>query len=1027
MKTRRIQLNDAGYFVLRTPLLPYHTFFAGQGSAPVSGVLDTFTEREIELLRRSDIALALLAAAPSLWEQYQKVLASRDGCSPKIVRALRRYLMRLSSRPVPYGMCAGVTSGVIGANTSLKLCESGGGRVALRIEAEICHKAIKDVSEALLEVGALSVRLNPSTVTRNGKLYWWSDSSGKTELLSTKSNGLLYALVGQAKQTRSISDLCMHAANVWTASDAEQLRETAAHSWRCGLLAQVVPDALDEERALLSLVEQLRCVSPHHPVAQRVSTLLDGAIGEFRSAPAMPWHTATGLSAALEHSRGAAPSAYADFYRNGDVEFAKDDVAAITEAVNALYRISVPWRDPAFSEFRRRFERRYEGEPAPLLDTLDSHSGLGFPETQGAPEAASAHAAREQRDAHLLQLLLAWAAGGYPRHVELLSTSVEELDTYQKEPLSPEVTAQIVVARGAEGVNQLLLKSVVTGLGRRLLERFGNLLPCNAVPDSSSLSGDTIVADVAWLPRSRGGNVLRRRAPRTGYEISVGDFVPDESRHIALADLYLQSVSGRMVLWSRKHRCEVRPRVASAFNFRRPCHPVFRLLACIEAASFSESFKFSWGSFASAARLPRVQFGRVTLVPATWRLPLRKEASELERQCEHGRRALGLPRYVVYTERDAELRFDLDDQRCVSALAQLARGREDVVLSEDSAVEGGLLVSGPEGAYTHDIILPLSTDSRRIRADAPTLASGTMRLPRGKRYPTHPAMGSRWLYLNIFCRPESTGAILRSAAALVIDPCRRADVLSRWFFLRLSDPEYHLRLRFLKRDGAPWLPLASRFLRRLLSLSSARVIDSYEIVQYRPEYARYGGVDGVNLAEQVFSADSDSALEVLRIKPQLTSDALDAYLTSGVVDALGCLLPSFDDRLNVLHRWVESTTHAQSSGHAMNARVRVCRSHLAIIASHADTRGRQEKVEYSTIRDTLRARRTSLLDLKAEFAEHRKHMGVQGYDAFVISLLHMFVNRMSLLNGREREHAVARMSLQWLRGLRARKSTHANA
>ncbi|HKO58838.1 MAG TPA: lantibiotic dehydratase, partial [Thermoanaerobaculia bacterium] len=103
---------DAGFFVLRTPLLPFDTLLewadAGPGEDELLAHLRTLTERP-------EIAEALALASADL------SLALEEKPGRKVLLALARYVTRMSSRPTPFGLLAGCSVGVMGETTSLRL------------------------------------------------------------------------------------------------------------------------------------------------------------------------------------------------------------------------------------------------------------------------------------------------------------------------------------------------------------------------------------------------------------------------------------------------------------------------------------------------------------------------------------------------------------------------------------------------------------------------------------------------------------------------------------------------------------------------------------------------------------------------------------------------------------------------------------------------------------------------------------------------------------------------------------------
>ena len=126
----------SGFFVLRTPLLPFTEVTAwGHGlQAPAAGedpgVLgEAVAADRVQLRRRlEDIVTtpefrdALFVASPSLAgavDPWRKDPDSDKGTATE--RSLVSYVMRAAARPTPFGLFAGCTTGTIGARTCLRL------------------------------------------------------------------------------------------------------------------------------------------------------------------------------------------------------------------------------------------------------------------------------------------------------------------------------------------------------------------------------------------------------------------------------------------------------------------------------------------------------------------------------------------------------------------------------------------------------------------------------------------------------------------------------------------------------------------------------------------------------------------------------------------------------------------------------------------------------------------------------------------------------------------------------------------
>jgi thiopeptide-type bacteriocin biosynthesis protein len=120
--------------------------------------------------------------------------------------------------------------------------------------------------------------------------------------------------------------------------------------------------------------------------------------------------------------------------------------------------------------------------------------------------------------------------------------------------------------------------------------------------------------------------------------------------------------------------------------------------------------------------------------------------------------------------------------------------------------------------------------------------------------------GSEWLYARLYTGPATADQVLRDVVNPVVATVLGTGAADRWFFVRYGDPDWHLRLRFhgqparLQGEVLPALQIAAAPL-----LEDGRLwrvqLDTYEC-----EVERYGGADGILLAEQLFQADSEAVL-----------------------------------------------------------------------------------------------------------------------------------------------------------------------
>jgi hypothetical protein len=110
----------SGFFVLRTPLLPFDALL--QWSADGGQDRALLRRRLAAELSRAELREALFLASPSLDEGLPEWLRAPEGeWGRKLERSLVRYWQRMAARATPFGLFAGGAVGTLGPGTRLTL------------------------------------------------------------------------------------------------------------------------------------------------------------------------------------------------------------------------------------------------------------------------------------------------------------------------------------------------------------------------------------------------------------------------------------------------------------------------------------------------------------------------------------------------------------------------------------------------------------------------------------------------------------------------------------------------------------------------------------------------------------------------------------------------------------------------------------------------------------------------------------------------------------------------------------------
>lgn len=910
----------ADFFVLRTPLLPMDVlrdFSAGlEAPEAAPAELAAALQRDTALLRTRlrtllclpEVREALFVASPSLDESLPEWERDPEGeRGQKVERTLLRYLARMAGRPTPFGLFAGCGLGVVGEQSRLSV----GPREACSKHTRLDGDYLSALCEALARdpVLAAHLRYRPNTSlyriagqvryaearlldkVRSYHLVAVEDSPYLQATLSRAAGGALPGALAQA--------LCADDPEIEPAAAAEYVGELITHQ----LLMPELAPAVTGPEPIHGIIADLAGAGAGAGLAQAAAA----ALSDARDALAR-------LDAA---GPGANPAAYRQIAKELEALPAKVDLSRLFQvdlgkpapgctlgrdvleemgrAVERLRRLSVGRREVALTRFREEFQRRYEEREVPLCEVLDEESGIGFaassaPSAEAAPlleglafppahvEPGPPLGRRERR----LLCKLHQALGAGAREIRLDDDDWKALSEVEDEGEPPPLPDSFAVlgtllAAGPEaaarGDFRLYLQGVIGPSGANLLGRFchGDEALTQAVRRhrlaEEALRPGAIFAEIVHLPEGRIGNVLLRPVLRE-YEIPfLGRSGAPEERLLPIDDLLVSIRFGRVVLRSARLDTEVVPRLTTAHNFASARNlGAYRFLCTLQGQGVASGLGFSWGALEGAPYLPRLVSGRLVLSLARWNLTaaqlkpvLAGQGAARYQALQALRQAVGLPRHCAVVDGDNVLPLDLDNVLSVETAVQLFKERPAVTLTECLHGEDHLCAAGPEGRFVHDLVVPFLRRAPAAVPPAPPPRSRAAEAPMPRRF----LPGTEWLFVKIYAGTAALDQVLREAAGPVVRRALGSAAAQGWFFIRYSDPDWHLRLR-LRGDPRRLLGETLPDLHEALGplLADGRVwrlsVDSYE-----REVERYGGPTGMALSEALFQADSEATLAIV--------------------------------------------------------------------------------------------------------------------------------------------------------------------
>jgi thiopeptide-type bacteriocin biosynthesis protein len=866
--------------------------------------------RLLEIVERPAVIQALTIASPPL----QKAIAlwkNDPECKKGLQaeRSLVRYFLRMTTRPTPFGLFSGCSLGDIRleASTELVLAPNKQYRSATRLDFDYLFA----LTDSLRRDKTLRVEMSysgNSSLHRSGSNWHYVESrldeSFRTHHL-VKLMGdeyldsvLACANVGQRSfaQLADVLASCDDSTILTTKDISDYLHELIDSEV---IVPSILP-VLTGKPPLDSLLEELHTL----PSAQIIHRTLNEIKSSLTKLDQRPLDVSPeeyeylttkleGLPAVFDKSR----IFQVDMFKPvQSANLGKAVLDQVSSALTVLGRFTVPEEPRDLVNFRKAFADRYEQAWIPLLEALDAEAGIGYglntaangsPLLQGLPldgiKRSDDTMKLDKFQSLLLQKLLDCTRNG-KHEIELLTEDIESKNDIDE--LLPESFSVVVslISKSTEALKrgefEMLYKGGLGPSGVRAMGRFclaDRVLEDSvrkALREEEALDPNCVYAEIVYLPEGRVGNVLCRPVLRDYEIVYLGQSGAAAEKQLRADDFLISLQQGEIVLYSQSLKRRVKPRLSNSHNYGNAnVSPVYKFLCELQNQGGILVPSFNWGALAKLDALPRVRAGRIVLCRAQWRLSAEEigSLSNSDRytaftKIKELQRKRGLPRWVSHMEYDNLLPIDLDNPLSIDSLIHLLKRSPEATLIELYPQYENRSVTGPEGAYEHELVIPLSSrrsvnfsddkgsgraemDVRQIESSINTPRSERMLMPTGD-----------WHFVKIYGGSSILDDLLAENLGSVISTLIAEGSLKRWFFVRYADPETHLRLRFYTQDRAVY----DHFSRRLELLLVDGSLWKLQLDTYQREIERYGGLDGLLASEEIFCADSEAVIKILR-------------------------------------------------------------------------------------------------------------------------------------------------------------------
>jgi lantibiotic biosynthesis protein len=696
------------------------------------------------------------------------------------------------------------------------------------------------------------------------------------------------------------------------------------------------------------------------------------------------------------------------------------------EALDIINVLNKPQENQNLQSFIKRFYERFEDKEMPLLEVLDTETGIGYLESNKGnilplvddvivfgKAATDSQLAWTKKDRFLLKkLTTALVENKYEVNID-----AAELTDFKNDwnALPPSMAVMFRLLDD----EKIFIESAGGSSAANLLGRFahGNTAINDIVHDIVAVedeqNADIIFAEIVHLPESRIGNILLHPAFRK-YEIPfLAKSSVDDAYQISLQDLYISVSNNTLRLRSKKLNKQIIPRLSTAHNYSNRALPIYQFLCDLQLQGKQAGIYFNWGVLEGLYKfLPRLTHKKCIVHAATWHfekkdieLLLNKTSTALLDAVAEFKKHWKLPNFIVLADSDNELLINLDDALMIDIWLDAIKSRASFVIKEFLGNTKNAVAKGNNGKiFCNQFVATLLKDT-------PSYPSQTRASMPHESVQQNFSIGSEWLYFKLYCGVKSADVILSNAILPLVNTLLEQRNINSFFFIRYNDPHFHLRLRFKVTDVEDIGEVIKLFHQHTAMYEANNTIWKIQMDTYKRELDRYGRYS-IALAEELFFYDSVAVMQLLQLNDGDEREQVRwQWAVKGIDDLLNDFELTVSEKFTILEQ-IKNAFHAEYNADKflkdqLTTKYRVHRKQVENLLNMPIV---GNEISFDILKE--KSFKIKLIAKEIKKLENTKMLDVS-ITALLISYIHMIVNRIASANPRLHELVIYDMLFKY--------------
>ena len=251
--------------------------------------------------------------------------------------------------------------------------------------------------------------------------------------------------------------------------------------------------------------------------------------------------------------------------------------------------------------------------------------------------------------------------------------------------------------------------------------------------------------------------------------------------------------------------------------------------------------------------------------------------------------------------------------------------------------------------------------------------------------------GSEWVYFKLYTGTKTADAILKNELYGYVQEMLNNGIIDKWFFIRYSDPDFHIRLRLHLNELRNFSFIFNRFYETFHLLVETGLVWNIQCDTYQREMERYGA-NTISMIEDVFCIDSDY---IIRLLHRLDEDNPEQHRWKVALALIDSFLSAFSfdlpQRKELLNTMAES--HKKEFGFIHHHTSKQLNDKCRVYRKEIENAMLWEKEATEAV-NIIKARRQDSISITQKLAAIEKTGDLQvSMKDLLISMIHMTMNR----------------------------------